>query len=154
MSAKSRLRLYFLCDPDRLGSAPATGRSLPEGEKSMMTPQQFAQALRMTESLGNPRAWGDADEALTSYQVHPAWLWDRIDRFHLEPAVTETWESWIGRYVEAFYDSYWPLMSEVQIAMFFHRGHPVEVADRDWDVPYAARFAKFARIATGQADVA
>jgi hypothetical protein len=118
----------------------------------MMTPQQFALALRQTESDSNPRAYGDDGLALTSYQVHPAWVWDQIRRAPVTPRVDDSWEAWIEQIVCKFYRIRMQTSSEVQIAMEFHIGHFVAPTDTAWDVPYAARFAKFAAIAMGQSD--
>ena len=105
-----------------------------------MTAQQFATILGLVESDGNIAAWGDAAHgaylAVGRFQVHPAWLFDHI----LKPAVSETWDSWVERMVEAFYTprAYLP---PVEVAMWFHIGHRVQPDENDWDAPYAKRFA-------------
>jgi len=109
----------------------------------MMTPVQFAQVLRMTESNGDPRAWGDADRAVTSYQVHPEWFWDQVQRYRLKPIAPITWDGWIEQYVWAFYATYQTDFKPVDVAMHFHLGHYTTADMPDWDRKYAARFLSF-----------
>lgn len=110
----------------------------------MMTPEKFLLALRCTESNNDPHAFGDAGKALTSMQVHPAWLWDQIQRFKLRPVPGETWEDWVGRYVMAFYIANTNVLSDVEVIMYFHKGHITDPAQDDWDRAYADRFSMFA----------
>lgn len=115
----------------------------------MMTPLQFALALRMTESDDDPRAFGDAGLAITSYQVHPCWLWDQIKRFELRPGLSESWDEWIQVYVLAFYAAAAGDGAPVNEAMHFHLGHPAKVTDPDWDIEYSARFLLSSASVTG-----
>ena len=109
-----------------------------------MTPDQFALALRLTESGNNPRAYGDNGQALTSYQVHPAWVWDQVWDTQLMPGLADTWDEWVGLLVQAFYKRHSPYASEVEVAMYFHKGHVCHAGGRDWDQNYADRFCRFA----------
>lgn len=110
----------------------------------MMTPDKFALALRMTESDNNPRAYGDGGLALTSYQVHPAWVWDQLQFKPPAPRVGDSWENWIYLLVVRFYERWSPYLRDVEVAMYYHRGHYVKPGAADWDQDYADRFSMFA----------
>lgn len=64
----------------------------------MLGPTKFALAIRLTESQGDPHAYGDGGLALTSYQVHPAWLWGGNRMTELDVALTleAVFQVWIG----------------------------------------------------------
>ena len=110
----------------------------------MMPPERFAAVIRMTESNNDKRAFGDSGLALTSYQVHPAWVWDQLEAGHFKPGVLDSWETWIGRMVAAFYGRNSIHMTDVEVAMYFHLGHPTHAGNSDWDPNYAERFTTFA----------
>ncbi len=111
-----------------------------------MTPQQFSHALGITESRGDPKAWGDDTHgtrhalAMGRWQVHPAWVWDHTDNPEAKPAELESWDAWIERLVEIFAARWLPLIPPVEIAMWFHLGHRVEQNETGWDSEYAQRF--------------
>ena|SRR5882757_9105374 len=102
-----------------------------------MTPKQFTTALGLTESRGNPNSpLGDSGQAMGRWQVHPCWVWDHCK---LVPFISETWDAWVERNIEAFYNAH-TFLPAVEIAMFFHLGHRALIADADWDTNYAKRF--------------
>lgn len=109
-----------------------------------MTAERFALALGMTESGGDPRAFGDGGCALTSFQVHPAWVWDQTRTPDVMPKVAETWQSWVESLVRRFYIRNSPQLNDVEIAMRFHLGHTSREGDPDWDAEYAQRFTAYA----------
>lgn len=112
-----------------------------------MTAEQFKLVLRQTESDNNPRAYGDGGLALTSYQVHPAWVWDQLAKYGpvAMPKIGDSWEQWIGLLVALFFArALGETSSEVEIAMWFHRGHHIGPRDERWDRKYADRFSMFA----------
>lgn len=107
-----------------------------------MTPQQFSTALGLTESNGNPNSpLGDHGRALGRFQVHPDWVFDWSNRLGIVPKLSETWDSFVERMVQAFYTHHvGGTLSDVEIAMAFHIGHLVHNYDPDWDSAYADRF--------------
>lgn len=108
---------------------------------------QFAHTIAVIESNDNPNApLGDAGRALGRYQVHPDWVWTQCRRLVTAPILNETWDSFIVRLVEGFYQLYSPAMPDVEVAMFFHLGHHAHPTDGDWDTHYAARFNAAASI--------
>ncbi len=110
-----------------------------------MTTQEFLHCLAMTESNDNPNAHlGDAGRALGRWQVHPDWIHTQEIRFGLQPALNETWDSFITRLVTAFFDHYIQSMGEQEVAMYFHLGHRTLPTGADWDAAYAERFQGFA----------
>jgi hypothetical protein len=112
-----------------------------------MTAEQFRDVIASIESSDNPHAWGDHDAAIGLYQVHPAWVFEFSHALNVVPAVNETWNSWIGRIILAFYAVYSPAFAPILIAMHYHVGHIVYPYDKEWDHDYAARFtAAVARI--------
>ena len=109
-----------------------------------MTTQEFLYCLGRTESNNDPNvALGDGGRALGRFQVHPDWAWGYARRFGVQPALNETWDSFITRIVVAFYDHFCGGMPALEVAMYFHVGHPVRPGDKDWDGDYAARFSGF-----------
>lgn len=111
--------------------------------------EQFKLALRQTESDNNPRAFGDGGLALTSYQAHPAWVFDQLARLAIsrptwKPKIGDSWDQFVGSLVGFFFDDYEPFETFVGIAMHFHKGHRVELGSKDWDQGYADRFSMFA----------
>ena len=105
-----------------------------------MTPFEFAHRIAVVESNNNPNApLGDDGRALGRFQVHPDWLFDWSTNYHITPHLMETWDSFVIRVVEAFYQSHTTMM-DVEIAMYFHLGHPCKSTDSDWDKDYAERF--------------
>ncbi len=104
-----------------------------------MTGEQFARAISETESHRNPRAYGDGGRALTSFQCHAAWLLQWAAALLLNPLVSETWESFVGRVVAAFFEHHFG-WAPVDLAMYYHRGHAVRRTDNDWDSAYEDRF--------------
>ena len=107
----------------------------------MLTPEQFVRALALTESNDNPEAWGDAGRAMGRWQVHPDWVWTWANKYALEPALNETWDSFIHRLVTAFANEHLSIGNSTQVAMHFHLGHRSNSLAFDWDADYAQRFA-------------
>lgn len=107
-----------------------------------VTPAQFAQILAVTESSNNPQAWGDSGLAMGAWQVHPAWVYDRMHSRNIVPAVRESWTSWVQRMVEDFYEQRAQHDGPAIIAMTFHIGHRCDPGSDDWDYDYAKRFAQ------------
>lgn len=105
-----------------------------------MTPQQFALALAICESQNDDRAYGDDGLALTAWQVHPAWVYDRMHTRNIIPQVRESWRSWVMRMVEDFFEVRSSSLDPLHIAMTFHLGHQATEDAPDWDRAYAARF--------------
>lgn len=105
-----------------------------------MTAKQFADALGVVESNGNPYApMGDGGRALGRWQIHPDELWTWAHRLALAPELGETWDSFIERVVWGFYQFHTTL-SAVEVAMTWHIGHVVRENDVEWDDAYADRF--------------
>jgi len=113
-----------------------------------MTASQFGFALYMTESQGNHEAWGDGGCAVGLYQVHAAWLFEHANKYHVAPLVDERFNDWVARVVSAFYSDWSRTLPQLEVAMFFHRGHQVPPASDEWDGEYANRFARYAALAT------
>lgn len=110
-----------------------------------MTTLDFLYCLGMTESNDDPNAHlGDGGRALGRFQTHPDWIWTQCKRFGLQPALNETWDSFITRLVTAFYNHYIDSMEAIEVAMYFHMGHHVRQTDADWDQGYADRFQEYA----------
>ena len=90
----------------------------------MTDPEKFARAIALTESNADPHAYGDNGQALTSFQCHPAWVWQWATKLSISPRVSQTWESWIGDVVIAFYQHCAGLkLTPVEAAMYYHLGH-------------------------------
>lgn len=108
-----------------------------------MTPIDFATAIGIVESNGNPNSpLGDDGRALGRFQVHPDELWGWATRLTLYPHLSETWDSFVDRVVQRFYTFHVAQsLTPVQIAMCWHLGHISRESDPDWDSGYAARFA-------------
>ena len=105
-----------------------------------MTAADFARVLSQIESGGNPAAIGDGGQAITSYQVHPAWVY-RWSQIHaIVPALSATWESYVLAIVIAFFEHQISMRTPAEIAMAFHVGHVVARYAPAWDLAYAARF--------------
>lgn len=104
-----------------------------------MTPLQFTKALGLTETDGIATAWGDSGQAVGRWQVHPCWVWDHCK---LPPTLTDTWDSWIEKNIEAFFNAH-TFLPPIEIAMFFHLGHRTLPSAKDWDGVYAVRFTKY-----------
>lgn len=109
-------------------------------------PGRFLRALSQTESGGDQKAFGDENAAgeylaVGLFQIHPAWLWTYGRQ--IKPAVDASWSAWFSEIVEAFYTAHWQALPAVEIAMFFHLGHPSNPDAADWDSEYAARFDGF-----------
>lgn len=104
----------------------------------------FTEFISKLESNGDPHAFGDKGQALTSFQVHPAWVIDWSQRLHVEPRVNDTWERFVGRIVEVFgFHACETLkLGRIEAAMYFHIGHVVWEGEQDWDEQYAARARK------------
>lgn len=110
-----------------------------------MTAAEFLKVLGETESGDNPNArLGDNGRALGRFQVHPDWVWTQCRRFGLQPALDETWDSFITRLVIEFFNHNVSLMDDLSVAMYFHIGHHVAPTETAWDGPYAERFQTFA----------
>lgn len=115
-----------------------------------MTPKEFSDALGMTESEGNPRAWGDDTGgsrpplAMGRFQVHPCWLWDQTTDDAAKPGELESWDTWIERLVQRFFMRHAGYLPPVEIAMWFHVGHRCAFGEQGWDGTYAARFMRAA----------
>lgn len=127
-----------------------------------MTRDEFLTVLGLTESDGDPRAWGDElgdpplPEAMGRWQVHPAWFIQYVHDLLTDepggegqPTIHETWDSYVGRIVGDFFDVRAALYLPVEIAMWFHVGHETRSGSPDWDPNYAARFEKFAAQQSG-----
>ena len=106
----------------------------------MLTPEQFARALALTESNDNPEAWGDAGRAMGRWQVHPDWVWTWAKHYGLEPPLNATWDSFVRSVVAAFANDHLRNMLPDGVAMYFHLGHPNGLERGDWDDDYAQRF--------------
>jgi hypothetical protein len=102
----------------------------------------FLHKLALTESTDNPDApLGDDGRALGRYQVHPDWLDCWSKHYQLPCALSETWDSWVARIVGAFYRDHSARgYSDVEVAMYYHLGHPALASTADWDAKYAKRF--------------
>lgn len=115
-----------------------------------MTPQQFAQIIAIIESgnISNPPL-GDGGRAIGKYQMHPDFVFGWATRLGKLPMLGETWDSFFSRLIQGYYafrvaGGYTP----IQIAMSFHRGHPMREDSPDWLADdYAARFVDAARSA-------
>lgn len=113
-----------------------------------MTTAQFIHALGMTESINDPDvALGDNGRALGRFQVHPDRLWYESHRYDLQPLLSETWDSFITRVVEAMYANWQAkLKTALDIAMYWHLGHFATPNSMDWDSAYAKRFSDYAAL--------
>lgn len=109
----------------------------------MPTVEQFLDALAMTESGQNAKAWGDNGRAVGRYQVHPDWLWSWAKHYSLQPKVNETWDDFITRVVYIFALDHLSKAEAVRVAMYFHLGHPSLPTSGDWDADYANRFSQY-----------
>ena len=112
-----------------------------------MTPQAFATAIGIVESNGNPNApLGDGGRAIGRFQMHPDEMWTWARRLSIAPAANETWDSFIGRIVQAFYTFHCSeALTDVQIAMTYHIGHILRENSPEWDLGYAEKFSNAAR---------
>jgi hypothetical protein len=112
-----------------------------------MTAEQFRDVIASIESADKPQAWGDNGCAIGLYQAHPAWVFRFSRALNVEPSANETWNSWIGRIILAFFGIHFPKVEPILLAMYYHVGHIVYPYDKEWDHDYAARFtAAVARI--------
>ena len=109
----------------------------------MVSVGQFLDALAMTESGEDAKAWGDNGRAVGRFQVHPDWLWTWAKHYGLQPNLDETWDSFITRVVIAFATDHLSYLSQVEVAMYFHLGHKTIPAHYDWDADYAKRFRQY-----------
>ena len=115
------------------------------GSEVAMNTKDFLFCLGKTESNDDPDIHlGDGGRALGRFQVHPDWVWTQCRRFGIQPALNETWDSFVTRLVTAFFDFYGGQMQDIEVAMYFHLGHRTLPTDNDWDVGYAERFQVFA----------
>jgi hypothetical protein len=105
-----------------------------------MTSQQFRDALAIVESNNDPHAWGDSGLAMGRWQVHPAWVYGYLRITGVQPGVRESWDGFVGRIVEAFFESRPTSCTPIQSAMWFHLGHRTDESQGDWDIDYAGRF--------------
>ena len=105
-----------------------------------MTAADFARVLAETESNSKPDAIGDGGQAITSYQVHPSWVYQWSLYHAIVPDLSATWESYVLAIVIAFFDHQISMRSPAEIAMAFHVGHVVARYAPAWDLAYAARF--------------
>lgn len=108
-----------------------------------MTPNQWARAIQLTESDGWRDAIGDDGRAITSYQVHPDWLWQWATVLSMEPFLNERWDDFVGRVVLAYATAH-VHVDPVELAMRFHLGHVSTPESSDWDQNYADRFNRAA----------
>jgi len=105
-----------------------------------MTASDFARVISQIESDGRPDAIGDSGQAITSYQAHPCWTYEWGLALGIIPGLRDTWESYVGALVAAFFRHQIRIRPPIQIAMFFHVGHACKAGDVSWDAAYAARF--------------
>ena len=108
----------------------------------MIDPARFVYAIRQTESHGDPNALGDDGRAFTSIQCHPPWLWQWASALNLPPRLGETWDEFACRVLAAFAARHagWP---SAELAMYYHKGHPIGVGGYGWDSSYANRFVAY-----------
>ena len=106
-----------------------------------MTAADFARVLAEIESGGKPDAVGDGGQAITSFQVHPAWVYEWSRALRIVPQLHQTWESYIRAIVITFFQHQIQLRTPASVAMAFHVGHITCPENSDWDAAYASRFA-------------
>lgn len=106
----------------------------------MLTPEQFARALVIKESGGDPHAWGDDDCAVGLYQAHIDWIWTWARHYGLSPLLNERFNDFVRRIVIAFAADHLSYMTPVEVAMYFHKGHKTQPDWDDWDTDYAEKF--------------
>lgn len=116
-----------------------------------MTPKQFTDALALTESNGNVRAWGDDSDgrhaplAMGRWQIHPAFLWDITDDDSCMPHELESWDTWVERLIQRWAAPKLKAIEAVYVAEHYHLGHAAHNGSPDWDDQYAQRFLTFAK---------
>lgn len=101
----------------------------------------FSELIARVESHKNPRAFGDGGRALTSYQVHPAWLFEWAIKLRVSPQINDTWDEFVARVIDIFAVHAYSLgLTAVEAAMYFHLGHiTFRTKSPDWDNDYAEK---------------
>jgi hypothetical protein len=114
-----------------------------------MTTVQFLNALAMTESANDSCALGDFDSehnprAITRWQTHPDRLWNEAHIYHMQPRLSETWDSFVKRVLTAMH-AHWQAKgkTDLEIAQFWHLGHFAAPQSADYDHEYAKRFSQY-----------
>lgn len=98
---------------------------------------RWAEVLAKTESDNNWRATGDTGLAFGRWQMHPAFF---FDYFPGRPGVEESWDTWFGKALVAFYTRRMKIHGdERKAAMEFHLG-VFAVEQGEWDAKYEARW--------------
>lgn len=104
---------------------------------------QFSELISRVESNHNPHAYGDGGRALTSYQVHPAWLFEWTFKLRVSPRVNDTWDEFVARVIDVFAVHVFGLgLTVTEGAMYFHLGHITFATSPDWDHAYAEKVEK------------
>ena len=126
-----------------------------------MEPEEFARILGLVESDGQPNAPnGDNGRAMGRFQIHPDWMWEWANRLHIQPRLSESWDSFHERLVMKFFQFPFHLkLLPVEVAMTFHLGHIVRqpVTTQGgfglgaWDIDYAQRWKEKSQLNTGSA---
>ncbi len=114
-----------------------------------MTASQFATAIGIVESGQNALTWGDfagspfLPRAMGRFQIWAAEFQTWAPRLNIVAEVNETWDSVVQRLLEAFYPFHTAQgLTDVEVAMTWHRGHEVKPSDPEWDTAYAEKFAR------------
>ena len=99
--------------------------------------ERFAQALALTESNDDPKAWGDSGLACGRWQMHPAFYHDWMPSM---VAVRESWDAVFRGALKRFWQHHFQGPTDrTRLAMIFHLGqHAVDSGE--WDGPYAEKF--------------
>jgi len=107
---------------------------------SEVLPAQFVGALYEVEGGPSLSDLPDGGRALGRPQVHPDALFDWARFADTRPQLNETWDDYLDSLLRAIYAALSAQRTPVQIAMWWHLGHPCVETDADWDQEYAARF--------------
>ena len=102
---------------------------------------KFLNALAMTESNDDTKAWGDEGLAVGRFQMHPAFVWDYGPD---TVGVVWSWDHVFRETLRNFLAEREPIHNgdAVHIVMEFHLGVSA-VSKGQWDKAYAERFARF-----------
>ena len=87
---------------------------------------------------------GDSGQAFGRYQMHPSWVFEWAKRLNIYPTVSETWDNYFTRLIQAYFTFRMGQgLTAIQAAVSFHRGHICRETDPDWLYDdYALRFTR------------